>query len=275
MNKELQIVIPSYRRMARQSTLSYIPNSFKCRTHLVLDNADAELAPLYFGEKDRNCDVTIHIVPPHITTIAQKRAYIIQEFERRDFEKILMFDDDLRFAVRIRPGEIALRPAEPYDTERHIMDTDDKLNSYVHVGWSARQGNNNLKDGWHLNGRMMYCLGYNVRKIMNLVRAGKVELGRIETREDMELNLQLLKLGRPNIITADIACDQVAGYAAKGGCSDQRTVESSNDDAEKLAALHPGFVTVKEKEYKGSINRKEVIVYWKKAYEYGRTQVEE
>ncbi len=111
----------------------------------------------------------------------------------------------------------------------------------------------------------MFVLGYRCDLIRGLVHSGRIALGRVRVREDMELTIQLLKLGYSNSVDFTIAADQVAGYAAKGGCTDERTVESSNEDAETFAALHPGLVKVVEKAYKGSLNRKEVIVQWKKA----------
>src|SRR3954470_18415026 len=89
---DLQIVIPSYRRMARQSTLSYLPPEWAKRTTLVVDEQDASVQRLY---DLRGARLLVH--PPEVDTIAKKRAWIIRNPE---FAKIVMFDDDLRFAVR-------------------------------------------------------------------------------------------------------------------------------------------------------------------------------
>jgi len=254
----MQIVIPSYRRMPRQSTLGYLPPDWCLRTTLVLDEHDTKLKSLY---DIRGAAILTH--PPEIDTIAKKRAWIIQQPQ---FKKIVMFDDDLRFAVRTGEGT-KLRQATIEDLSNRLESLETCLNSIIHAGWSARQGNNNCKYDEVINTRMTFTLGYRCDKIRELVADNKVELGRVRTREDMELTVQLLKLGYPNKVDFTIAADQVAGYAAKGGCSEERSVESSNADAEQFAALHPGFVKVVEKKYQGSINRKEVIVQWKKAYD--------
>lgn len=260
---ELQIVIPSYGRMARQATLSYLPEAWAKRTTLVVNEADASVQRLY---DLRGARVLVH--PPEIDTIAKKRAWIIRNTE---FNKIVMFDDDLRFACRREGTGTKLFQATHAEIDAHlqileIMLSDDQ-GKFIHAGWSARQGNNNQEEPWVQNTRMMFVLGYRCDYIRELEAQGKIQLGRVRTREDMELTVQLLKLGYANYVDFRIAADQVAGYAAKGGCSNERSVESSNADAEAFAELHPGIVKVKEKEYKGSLNRKEVIVQWKKAFE--------
>lgn len=263
---DLRIVIPTYRRMPRQATLGNLPESWMSRTTLVVDEHDAGLKKLY---DLRGANIVVH--PPHIKTIAQKRAWIILNWGLVcDTPKIFMLDDDLRFAVRdnIDGGSVRLRQATSVDLEDHLRVLESFLDHYVHAGWSARQGNNNVKDRrWVDNTRMMFALGYRCDLLTKWHDDGEIEIGRIELREDMDLTLQLLRRHHANTVDFDIATDQVAGYAARGGCSEQRTVADSDADAEKLAQLHPGLVKVVEKSYKGSVNRKEVIVQWKKAFE--------
>lgn len=255
---DLQIVIPSFRRMPRQATLNNLPESWMSRTTLVLDQHDADLQKLY---PLRGANILVH--PPEIDTIAKKRAWIIMQPQ---FDKIVMFDDDLRFAIRSNVEETKLTQATATDLEASLKYLEHRLDDHVHAGWSARQGNNNNKENYALNTRMTFVLGYRCDLIRQLVLEGTVTLGRVRTREDMELCVQLLKLGHPNWIDFTVAADQVGGYGAQGGCSAERSVESSNEDAQTFADLHPGIVKVVEKAYKGSINRKEVIVYWKKAF---------
>lgn len=257
-SEPLQIVIPSKGRMARQATLSYLPDSWAKRTTLVVDQADADLQPLY---DLRGARVLVH--PPEVDTIAKKRAWIIRNPE---FNKIVMFDDDLRFAVRHTGTGTKLFQATSDELSVALHTLELTLDAYTHAGWSARQGNNNQDECFVENTRMMFVLGYDCHRLRTMEASGQIVLGRVRTREDMELTIQLLKLGCSNHVEFTIAADQVGGYAAKGGCTDERTVESSNADAEAFAALHPGLVKVVEKSYKGSINRKEVIVQWKKSF---------
>jgi hypothetical protein len=132
-----------------------------------------------------------------------------------------------------------------------------------HVGFGPRQGNHTKEAGWQI-GRMIYTLGYYLPVVVE-----KCELGRIETREDMDLTLQLLRKGYPNAVWHTTVADQRM-YNAPGGATNERTIESSNADAHKLATFHLGFVSVVEKAYKASVPRNEVVCQWQEALRDGR-----
>lgn len=259
---ELKLVVPSYRRMPRQATLGFLPPSWMGNTYLVVDQHDYDLRNLYESQT-RGATLLLH--PPEITTIAKKRMWIIEHFR---YHKIVMFDDDLRFSVRKNDGTTGLRQATVSDMERALERLVLLLDGYAHAGWSMRQGNNNVKDGGVLeNARMCYTLGYDAELMWKMHTRGEIDLsGRVSCREDMDITLQLLKRGWPNGVDFDIAADQVTGFGAKGGCSEERTLESSDAAAELLAELHPGLVKVVTKSYAGSPDRKEVVVQWKKAF---------
>jgi hypothetical protein len=98
-----------------------------------------------------------------------------------------------------------------------------------------------------------------------------IEIGRVKVMEDFDVNLQLLKKGRPSKISYYYAQGQGSSNAA-GGCSEWRTMEVQSQGAERLKALHPDVVEVVEKETKtawGGATRKDVKVQWKKAYKLG------
>ena len=85
---------------------------------------------------------------------------------------------------------------------------------------------------------MIYSLGYYLPIVIK-----ECELGRIQTREDMDVTLQLLRKGYPNAVWHTTVNDQ-RKYDAPGGATNERTIERSNADAHQLAALHPGYVSV-------------------------------
>lgn len=255
----MKIVIPTYRRVGTQHTYKAVKDT-GFDIVMVCDEEDRALF-----ERFKNVKNAQLLTSPAGITIAQKRKFILEHPEFQG-EKIVMFDDDLRFSVRIEEGSSKLRQATTDDLTEHLTELEQQLDHFVHAGWSARQGNNNLLKQfkgarWGYNYRMMYSLGYRVTDV-----AHNCELGRIEHREDMDYTLQLLSKGFQNVVSQAIAVDQFTGYAAAGGASLERTMEASNADADRLAELHPGLVKVVEKEYRGSINRREVICYWKKAY---------
>lgn len=249
----MKIIIPTHRRVEKQKTFSFLPESLHKDTVLIADEVDAPALRELL--KDTEAKVVVH--PPEIDSIAKKRAWIIQNSSE---DKILMLDDDLRFEVQDKPDNTYLRRAEPEEVGKYIKQVEDYLDDYAHVGISARQGNNRLERPYRENSRMMYALGYRPEVLRE-----HCELGRIEHREDFDYCLQLLKAGYPNIVLTYIAVGQ--DYNNAGGASEQRTTEASNQDAYKLAELHPGLVRTTEKDYKQSVKRIEVICQWRKAYD--------
>jgi hypothetical protein len=254
------IYIPTYRRTHRQRTWQFLSEYWRKRTRFVCDAEDREL----LLERDigiKRSHIVVH--PRSVKTIAQKRAWIIEN--ARDYH-ILMLDDDLRFCNRVYSSDTAwtLPNATPAAVGRALHELEDKFSrGYAHVGFGARQGNNTLADrGWRENARMIYALGYNLKVVRKVC-----ELGRIETREDMDYTLQLLRAGYKNCINVEMVVDQY--FNAVGGAREERTMERSNKDAEKLAKLHPGLVKVVERNYKQSTPRKEVVVQWRKACKHG------
>lgn len=251
----MRIYIPTHRRLDKQITYHGLPEYWKEKTVLVVDAQDAAQVSYHMDLQSAH----ILVVPEEVKTIAAKRAWIINQATE---DRIVMLDDDLRFFSKRDDDPTKLVKSTPIEIDAKLVELDSRLVQHVHAGFSARQGNNHLPRGWKTPHRMMYVLGYRPA-----VLRAECELGRIENREDFDLTLQLLRKGFPNAVSADICVDQT--YNADGGVKDQRTVESSNADADKLAALHPGFVKVKEKAYTGSVPRKEVIVQWAKALKAG------
>jgi hypothetical protein len=255
---QMQIVIPTRGRTNQQLTLSFLPRELRKRTTLVCpEQEDFQLACLYR-------DGEIVVQPDANWTIARKRKWIMEEWYGAGYERILMFDDDLSFSTRVSETDWRLRPIEGEELGAEIQRLEDKLGpEYPHVGFGPRQGNNRLPGGWKTPSRMMYSLGYYLP-----IDVRECELGRIETREDMDVTLQLLRKGYPNAVWHTTVNDQ-RQYSAPGGATDERTMERSNADAYKLAELHPGYVSVVDKDYQASVPRKEVVCQWQKALKDG------
>jgi hypothetical protein len=199
-------------------------------------------------------------------TIARKRRWILEEWAKRGYDKIIMFDDDLRFATRKSESDWHLREIRGDELGKELERLEEKLGpEFPHVGFGPRQGNNTLDEvGWKTPSRMIYSLGYYLPIVVK-----ECELGRIETREDMDLTLQLLRKGYPNAVWHTTVNDQ-RKFDAPGGATNERTIERSNADALKLVELHPGYVSTIQKDYKASVPRVEVICQWQKALEDGR-----
>jgi hypothetical protein len=286
----MRIVVPTRGRVGAQVTLAGLPPALRAITTVVCPSKEvSRLASLFPS-------VYVKSQPRDDMTIAKKREWILRDYGGED--KLVMLDDDLRFCVREKPGgsaEIArvpaamalshseysaleqvkaatkLRQAHAEDTEHWFSELEKQLSAETpHAGFGPRGGNNQRNDwsdsyasGWQRPGRMMYVLGYHVPTVL-----AHCKLGRIETREDMDLSLQLLRLGFPNAVNHTFVVDQV--YAKHGGCTGERTVERSNDDARRLAEFHPGLVRVVEKKYLASVPRLEVVCQWARALQEGK-----
>lgn len=248
------IYIPTYRRTHKQATYIQLPPELKAITTFVCDPTD--LASLQRRAAADGSGTQCWVMPPEVKTIADKRAFIIRE---TPYERIVMLDDDLKFCVKKIEDAVHLIKAKPEEVAHWFWALADKLKTLAHAGFGPRQLNSTKPGGWQDNERMMYVLGYQPQVLRD-----NCDLGRIETREDFDYALQLLQKGFPNQVCSSICVDQT--YNAPGGASLERTQEASDRDAHKLAALHPGLVSVKVKPYKTSLVRTEVSVQWKKAF---------
>lgn len=257
---QMRIIIPTRGRTEQQLTLQQFNKELRLQTTIVCPKKEV------FKLSGLNDDMEVIAQPDPDWTIAQKRKWIIEEWHRKGVEKIIMLDDDLRFATRISDSDWHLREIRGTELADEFRKLEEKLGpEFPHVGFGPRQGNQTLDEvGWKTPGKMCYSLGYYLPVVTQ-----ECELGRIETREDMDITLQLLRKGFPNAIWTSTVNDQ-RRYDAPGGATNERTIESSNRDAHKLAELHPGYVSVVQKEYKASVPRMEVVCQWQKAYEDGR-----
>jgi hypothetical protein len=245
--------------MGQQLTLDSLPGELRRRTTIICPKKEVW--------KLSGLDERIEVIaqPNPDWTIARKRRWILEHFHELGVEKIIMLDDDLRFATRISEDDWHLKEIRGHDLIEQFWILEQKLGpEFPHVGFGPRQGNNRLDEvGWKTPSRMIYSLGYYLPIVVK-----ECELGRIETREDMDLTLQLLRKGYPNAVWHTTVNDQ-RKFDAPGGATNERTIERSNADALKLIELHPGYVSVVQKDYKASVPRMEVICQWQKALEDG------
>jgi hypothetical protein len=257
MDRSLQIIIPTRGRINQQLTLRSLPPELRKRITLVCPKREAS------GLEQLYKDVVILVQPDPNWTIARKREWIMRTWLEAGYDKIIMLDDDLNFATRIGENDTALRSIRGEELIPEFERIEQMLSLDVpHVGFGPRHRNNTKEAGWQID-RMQYSLGYYLPVVVK-----ECELGRIETREDMDLTLQLLRKGYPNAVWHTTVADQ-RQYDAPGGATNERTIESSNADAYKLARLHPGYVSVVDKPYKASVPRKEVVCRWQKALQDG------
>jgi hypothetical protein len=205
--------------------------------------------------------------------IAKVRHWIGLLCKKKKWDKFAMFDDDLNFAVRKGPDSNALRPQEHKDVVEMLAWIESALDEYAHVGISPRDAakTTRVESGEKpltlLNKRTLRTLCYRTKDFLS------VEHGRVQVMEDFDVNLQLIRSGRPNIQTYWWTNDQ-RQTGSPGGCASYRSHEVHEASAKKLAEMHAPFVTLREKENKAQVvkeakafqKRTEVTIYWEKAF---------
>lgn len=278
---KLLICIPSAGRASRQITLRNL-RRFKMleRTVLCVPEDQKRRYDVELGTQ-----VIVEPVPARCAGIAATREWILTtmapKFRAR---RVLMVDDDMDFCYRPKMDEPKLLIVETKERMDAMIELLERWmnEGFVHVGVSARQGNNNkYYDERKVYGlhqyrdatRMMNMYAYDVDALKKL----RVKFGRVPVMEDFDLTLQLLRMGKPNRVLFEYCWNQ-RDSGATGGCSTYRTPEMQAAAARELARLHPEFVKVVTKQskstsssWKGMKERVDVTVYWRKALDSAQT----
>lgn len=260
MNDQLTIAIPTYQR-ERVVTYKHIPDQYLPRTFLACPSNEA---------KDwTGAGYNVWSVPRAIKGISKTRAWLLKNCPTRF---LMMLDDDMDFCYRTTMKSPKLETLDPSTIRGSSLMTQmiQQLmawltDGFVHVGISARQGNNTQDSEYVDATRMMNAYGYDTDTLAKL----PVKLGRMEVMEDFDLTLQLLRLGYANRVTYRWCWNQ-RGSNAKGGCSEYRTAEMQAKAAHTLAKLHHPYVKIVERKgWKNMETRTDVRVAWKKAFAEG------
>ena len=241
-------------RPDKQTTLRSFPSELIKRTRLVVQEKEKDR---YYPFKDN-----IVILPKDIDKLSPTRQWILENAETNKF---VMMDDDLTFAYRKPQTGTQLHKASSEDIINMFNAIELGLDKYIHVGISAREGNNRVELGTKTVTRMMRLLAYNKQKVLDT----GARFDRIDTKQDFDMTLRLLCKGHENLVLYDFAHNQ-PGSNNTGGCSRYRNSEMMDRCSHELAELHPGFVKVVEKATKtswGGGTRTDVRIAWKKAYE--------
>lgn len=261
----MQIFIPTRGRSNCLTSLAWV-KSISPTPLLVVDEDEVSAY--------RVVSSSLLVAPSSVVNISTKRQFIIEYAVRKHIDKIAMLDDDIRqFSRRCSPtartkGKFSLLTATIEDVRSAFKLMERWLGPELpHCGISARELNNFVEEDYDEATRMLRCLCYHVPTLAR----NKVRFDRVDTREDLDVTLQLLRLGLKNRVTYLVAQDQASSNSV-GGCSIYRDASVISDSAQKLANLHPGFVQLLQKTTKhswGGGTRTEVKIQWKRAYKSG------
>jgi len=254
----MQIYIPTRGRSGNQVTLEHLPKSLYKYVTFVVDSSENFVHKQYLNR------VKVLTCPSTVDTIGKVRQYICDQHNiGRYGPKLLMLDDDLRFAARRTDQQDKFRDVIAGEIETLIQTIDYVLDKHAHCGVLAREGGNRVTEQYKSNTRLLRALGYRV----DVMREHSVRFDRLIVMEDFDVALQLMELGYDNVAICDFVQDQGKSNAP-GGCSAYRTLERQAEGARGLKELHPAVVQTVIKTTKTAWNgatRTDVIVGWKKA----------
>jgi len=257
----MEIVVFSAGRANRALTPTRLPPSIAAQTLVLVPHGQgaayhaANLAGARWAE-----------TPEGVTGIAKRRQWWL---ERTQADKLLMMDDDLRFDTRRTDETGKFLVATFEEVERLFLDIEARLDEYLHITVTPREGGNRTGDegAYFTVGRATRVHGLRPK----LIRGLGCRYDDVQLMEDMHMTLQLLRKGHPNLIINYMVQGQGQSNAP-GGCSTYRTPELQAQAAQRLAELHRPHVSVVGRETKSAWNgqaRQDVLVQWQQAFREG------
>lgn len=288
---KLTAFLPTKGRVDHQMTLAALPEFWQRRTIIVCPADEVKAHKKNWSGKG------VMVIPQgkDVRGIADARAWVFRHAHAVGLEKIVMLDDDIRFAARkarlarylgigaCSGAEWETAKAKNPDLGRLVNIAEDDqegrahigqmmqgletmLTKYAHAGMHGRLMSNQHAFQWRANTRIQQIYAYHVPTVMK-----HCEVGRKIMRDDFDYELQLLEAGFECVVYCWLVGEQGRGFHGKGGQDSSRTLQINNRDAHRLAELHPGFVKVVERNY-NRMPRLETIVYWQKAAKHGQAK---
>lgn len=207
--------------------------------------------------------------------IARVRQFIGEHARKDGLSKFVTMDDDVQLLVRKSEDDWPLVAADFDAVEKMLHWMDTTLDTVENVAISGREGNNRAGVGGPTtlkieNTRAMRVQGFQTEAFLNCTHC------RVRVMEDFDITLQILERGGSNVVSYYWAQGQRKTQDT-GGCSEWRTHEVHEESAKLLSKLHPGIVTLRQKNNKtdtdGFGTRTEVTVQWKRAYAKGQASI--
>lgn len=256
----LEIIIPTLGRCDNQITLSSLPDKWKKKTTLVVQEHEYDYMLSKYGSI-----CSVWKLPPGTKGIAWTRKHIADNWKSKN---IFVMDDDLKF-VQLKPSGEKFVGSNPTEEEfdfvmsevlRHMSE------GIVHGGFTV---NNTppVDTPYNYNSRIWTNVFYSKDFPVDQINFGT---DYVLMPEDFYVNLQLLTKGYKNVLFNHFRVSPSATNA-KGGCAEFRTIENHNRGQEILAELFPQFVTVTSKVQStgpwAGKEKKALSVQWKKAFD--------
>jgi len=246
-----KIFIPTSGRPTKQKTAQRLADAGITFT-LVTNKGESKLVKAEYGW-------TNVVEYPH-KNIKEIRQYVLDMVPKG---KLVMLDDDLE--IYARQPDNKWPKATNTELRRLFSTVGTMLDTYAHGGVCDKFMSQHRPTTYQRNQRYYHIDAFNTALFPN-----PKPRYRCEGSEDMDMNLQLLKLGRPNFLLTQWAHADKAW--AEGGCSVWRTPTSSELIQRKLAALHPDVIKLVQpkRDMKSHGNPSfSMRINWRKAAEIG------
>lgn len=181
-----------------------------------------------------------------VETVPDSDMYgnVMQRIADSDDSRKVVLDDDMHLIRRRDPNSISQKDGAATDEDvselwGRISEWFDK--GYVHGGISYRQTNHYCVESFKTNTRVCGLTFFD----SDVLAAERVRFDAVQERSDFHVTISLLELGYPNVCDYEFAAGQYqSGTNAPGGCSRYRTPEFLEQQASRLAELHPGVVSL-------------------------------
>ena len=259
----IELIIPTFKRLNNQITLSCIPDELLNTVTLVVQPQEEIEA--------RKIHNKIFVVSDDNIGFAKTIRDLTYEFAVNRQSRFWILDDDLKFRRHYETddGKLKKEPMTKNDFDEVLDRTETWMdNGFPHGAFGTTWNNPLGKFPFVENSRIMTNKYYDGKVISKIWK--DIDWEGCCGAEDFYVNLQLLTKGFPNRVWYEFVVD--AGESHKdGGCSDYRDADYHNNSVETLQKIFPEFITIK---YKSNPNKnmKGVMlahsqVQWKKAYE--------
>lgn len=250
------LYIHTYGRADNQLTYEALPKKLQEKVIFVVQDREKKLYSRY---------PNVMVLPKNIKTLSPTRQYIMeQHYANYKNPKLVLLDDDLKFATRREDDRTKFTPATSFEILALFTQIRNELEYYDHVGVLAREGANRILTPKINNTRMMRILAYDAETF----HKENIRFDRVPCKQDFDVTLQFLRKGYSNLVLCNWVQDQ-GGSNTAGGCSVYRDKKMLEDAAYRLEELHPKYVKVVVKATKqawGGGERIDVVVQWKKAF---------
>ena len=260
MSKPIEkLFIPTLSRTDNQSTYNDLPNKWKDKTYLVVQEWEAYKYKI-LGYKN------IISLPPDIVSLSPTKEYIAKVLGQGIRYGIL--DDDLEFIYTHTPSSGIKPTNRPLADFEYDFLFEELLPSwmdagYLHIGMEPIINFPREKD-FQDNFRIMQVVFYDGKKL----DCDKYDWSRLLFSEDFDVCLQLLKDGNPNRVSGRYRY-KTRETQADGGYSIYRTTKLHNEHFKQLAEYHAPYVELYTKE--ASLDESDIKKYgarikWKEIY---------